>query len=273
VLDAVWLCQLAECGLVKASFVPPEPIWRLRDLTRHRSVLLGERARSAAPGEDAGGRPDQDLLVLTDLLGASGRAMVDALIGGERDPAALANLAKGRSRARMPELTDALDGRFGEHHAFLCGQYLRLIDELTALLDELTRLIEDAVHPWERQIGLRQTIPGVGRATAETIIAETSAVMEQFPTPGQLASWAGATPRALSVGWQGKLEPDRSGQPVARRCPRLGRAFGRPLEAHVSRGQIPPACPSDRRPTCERRPPARHPHRRLAHAQKRPALP
>lgn len=120
--------------------------------------------------------------------------MINALIGGERDPGVLADLARGRSRARISELTDALDGRFQEHHAFLCGQHLRLIDELTALLGELTRRIEDAVRPWERQIGLLQTIPGVGRATAEAIVAETGAVMQQFPTPGQLASWAGATP-------------------------------------------------------------------------------
>jgi transposase len=195
VLDAVWLCQLAECGLVKASFVPPAPIRQLRDLTRHRSALLAERTRSAQRLEKT--LEDAQIKissVLTDLLGASGRAMINALIGGERDPGALADLAKGRSRARISELTDALDGRFQEHHAFLCGQHVRLIDELTALLGELTRRIEDAVRPWERQIGLLQTIPGVGRATAETIVAETGAVMQQFPTPGQLASWAGATP-------------------------------------------------------------------------------
>lgn len=195
VLDAVWLCRLAECGLVKPSFVPPAPVRRLRDLTRHRSVLLGERTRSAQRLEKT--LEDAQIKissVLTDLLGASGRAMIDALIGGERDPGVLANLAKGRSRARIPELTDALDGRFGEHHAFLCGQHLRLFDELTVLLDDLARRIGDAMRPWERQIDLLQTIPGVGRASAETIVAETGAVMQQFPTPGQLASWAGATP-------------------------------------------------------------------------------
>jgi len=276
VLDAVWLGELAECGLVKASFVPPEPVRQLRDLTRHRSVLLSERTRSAQRLEKS--LEDAQIKissVLTDLLGASGRAMIDALIGGERDPAALANLAKGRSRARIiPELTDALDGRFGEHHAFLRRQHLRLIDELTGLLEELTRRIEDAIRPWDRQIGLLQTIPGVGRATAETIVAETGVVMRQFSTAGQLASWAGCDPRALSVGRQGELQPDRSGQPVARRRPRPCRAVGRALEAHVSRGQVPPARPADRRPARERRPPARHPHRRrLAHAHQRSALP
>jgi transposase len=194
-LDAVWLCELAECGLVKASFVPPEPIRQLRDLTRHRSVLLAERTRQAQRLEKT--LEDAQIKissVLTNLLGASGRAIIDALTAGERDPAVLANRAKGRLRARIPELIAALEGRFGEHHAFLCRQHLHLIDELTALLDELTGRIEDAVRPRERQIGLLQTIPGVGRTTAEVIVAETGGLMEQFPTAGHLASWAGTTP-------------------------------------------------------------------------------
>jgi transposase len=195
VLDAVWLCELAECGLVKASFVPPEPIRQLRDLTRHRAALLSERTRQAQRLEKT--LEDAQIKissVLTDLLGASGRAILEALIAGERDPVMLAGRAKGRLRARIPELLDALEGRFGDHHAFLCRQHLRLIDELTGLLEELTRRIEDAVRPWARQVGMLQTIPGVGRTTAEVIVAETGAVMEQFPTAGHLASWAGATP-------------------------------------------------------------------------------
>jgi transposase len=195
VLDAVWLCRLAECGLVTASFVPPEPVRQLRDLTRHRTSLLGERTRQIQRLEKT--LEDAQIKisgVLTDLLGVSGRAMIEALIAGERDPVVLANVAKGRLRARIPELVDALEGRFGEHHGFLCGQHLRLIDELTALLEELTRRIEDAVRPWERQILLLQTIPGVGRKTAETIVAETGVLMERFPTAGHLASWAGVTP-------------------------------------------------------------------------------
>ncbi|WP_212520840.1 IS110 family transposase [Actinospica acidithermotolerans] len=210
VLDAVWLCRLAECGLVRASFVPPEPVRQLRDLTRHRASLLGERTRQVQrlekTLEDAQVKISS---VLTDLLGASGRAMLEALIAGERDPVVLAGRAKGRLRARIPELIDALEGRFTEHHAFLCRQHMRLIDEITELLDELAERITDAMRPWERQVGLLQTIPGVGRCTAETIVAETGALTERFPTPGHLASWAGVTPGHYQSA--GKVNSSRTG--------------------------------------------------------------
>jgi transposase len=210
VLDAVWLCRLAECGLVRASFVPPEPVRALRDLTRHRATLLGERTRQVQrlekTLEDARIKISS---VLTDLIGASGRAIIEALFSGVRDPLAVADRAKGRLRARIPELVDALEGRFGEHHAFLCRQHLRLIDELTELLDEVTGRFERVVRPWERRLLLLQTIPGVGRSAAETIVAETGALMERFPYSGPPGLLGGSEPGALPVGRQGELEPDR----------------------------------------------------------------
>jgi transposase len=173
-------------------------------------AVLGERTRQVQrlekTLEDAQVKVSS---VLTDLLGASGRAIIDGLIAGECDPVVLAGRAKGRLRARMPELVDALDGRFTEHHAFLCRQHLRLIDEITGLIEELTERIRGAMCPWERLVGLLQTIPGVGRATAETIVAETGALMERFPTPGHLASWAGVTPGHYQSA--GKASSSRTG--------------------------------------------------------------
>jgi len=125
--------------------------------------------------------------VLTDLLGASGRAMIGALVGGERHSGVLARLAKGRSRARIPELINALHECFGEHHAFLCGQHLGLLDELATLLDALTRRIEDAMRPWEHQIALLETIPGSGARAPRRSSRRSGAAMAQFPAPGRLA--------------------------------------------------------------------------------------
>jgi transposase len=195
VADAAWLCQLGECGLLKASFVPPEPIRQLRDLTRYRATLASDRAREAQrlekELEDAGIKLSS---VATDILGASGRAMLQALIDGERDVHVLAEMAKARMRPKIPELLEALTGNFGEHHAFLCRLHLQRIDQLTDAIVRLSVRIEQAMRPFARQIELLETIPGVGRSIAEVIIAETGGDMTRFRTPGHLASWAGTTP-------------------------------------------------------------------------------
>ena len=195
VSDAAWLCQMGECGLLKASFVPPEPIRRLRDLTRYRSTLAAERTREAQrlekELEDAGIKLSS---VAADILGRSGRAMLAALIDGERDVHVLAEMAKTRMRPKIPQLVQALTGNFGEHHAFLCRIHLERIDQLSAAILELSRRIEEQMHPFARQVQRLQTIPGVGPATAEVIIAETGADMSRFRTAGHLASWAGMCP-------------------------------------------------------------------------------
>ncbi|GAA4264372.1 IS110 family RNA-guided transposase [Dactylosporangium darangshiense] len=195
VADAVWLAQLAECGLLRASFVPPEPIRQLRDLTRYRTTLLAERSREAKrlekELEDAGIKLSS---VATDLLGVSGRLMLQALINGERDPVTLAQLAKARMRRRIPDLIEALVGNFGEHHAFLCRLHLQRIDQITATVEELSARISEAMEPFRDQLKLLDGIPGVGPGVAEIIIAETGGDMTRFPTAGHLASWAGVCP-------------------------------------------------------------------------------
>jgi transposase len=132
--------------------------------------------------------------VVSDLLGVSGRRILHALVDGQRDPRKLAELARGRMRARIPELVEALDGDFREHHAFLVRMHLRRIDEISAAIDELSERIEEAMGPFLRQRELLETIPGVGQHTAEVIVAEIGADMGRFPSAGNLASWAGTTP-------------------------------------------------------------------------------
>ncbi len=162
VSDAAWLCQMGECGLLRASFVPPEPIRHLRDLTRYRSTLAAERTREAQrlekELEDAGIKLSS---VATDILGVSGRAMLTALIEGERDVHVLAEMAKARMRPKIPQLAEALT--FGDHHAFLCHLHLERIDQISAAILELSKRIEDEMRPFSRQLEHLVTIPGVGR--------------------------------------------------------------------------------------------------------------
>lgn len=195
VADAVWLAQLAECGLLRASFVSPEPIRQLRDLTRYRTTLLQERSREAKrlekELEDAGIKLSS---VATDILGVSGRAMLHALINGERDPAVLAEMAKARMRRRIPDLVEALIGNFGEHHAFLCRLHLQRIDQITVMVRELSERITEAMEPFRHKLTLLDAMPGIGLAVAEVIIAETGGDMTRFPTASHLASWAGVCP-------------------------------------------------------------------------------
>ncbi|HVA10284.1 MAG TPA: IS110 family transposase, partial [Acidimicrobiales bacterium] len=195
VSDAAWLAQLGAHGLVRGSFVPPEPIRQLRDLTRTRTTIVRERGREIQRMEklleDAGIKLSS---VASDINGVSGRAMLEALIDGQRDPAVLANLAKRRLRIKIPELTEALTGRFGEHHAFLARLHLDLIDGHTQAIEELTARIEVVIAPFCRVRELLVTIPGISAIVADVIIAETGGDMSRFPTAGHLASWAGTCP-------------------------------------------------------------------------------
>jgi len=195
VKDSEWLAQLLECGLLRASFVPPPPIRDLRDLTRYRRKQIAERGREVQrlhqTLEDAGIKL---ATVATDVMGVSGRAMIDALIAGTTDPVTLAELARGRLRRKLPALREALRGRFRPHHAFLVGQILAKIDFLDEAMVELTREIDGVLVPFEATLARLDTIPGVNRTTATTIIAETGGDMRQFPSAGNLCSWAGLCP-------------------------------------------------------------------------------
>lgn len=195
VKDAEWLCQLAEAGLLRASFVPPKPIRALRNLTRYRKTQIQERQREAnrlhKALEDTGIKLD---CVASDILGKSGRAMLDALVAGTTDPEVLADLARGRLRSKLPALREALEGRFDQLHAVWIGAILAHLDFLDEQIASLTETIGEQIAPFEKAVELLCTIPGVQRRTAEVIIAEIGIDMNVFPTAKELASWAGQCP-------------------------------------------------------------------------------
>ncbi len=195
VSDAAWLADLGAHGLVRASFVPPEPIRVLRDLTRARTVITQERTREIHRLEklleDAGIKLSS---VATDITGVSGRLMLAALIDGRDDPAVIADLAKRRLRSKIPALTEALNGHFTAHHAFMARLFLDRIDAHTADIERLSARIDEAMEPFQAARELLCSIPGISRTLAEVFVAETGAEMSVFPTAGHLASWAGTAP-------------------------------------------------------------------------------
>jgi len=195
VCDAAWLCQLLEAGLLRASFVPPKPIRALRNLTRYRKAQIRERSREAnrlhKVLEDTGIKLD---CVATDILGVSGRAMLDALVAGTTDPELLADLARGRLRAKLPALREALEGRFDEQHALLVGAILAHLDFLDEQIELLCGAIGEALAPLAAAVELLCSIPGVQRRSAENLLAEIGLEMSRFPSAGHLASWAGQCP-------------------------------------------------------------------------------
>jgi len=195
VKDSEWLAQLLECGLLRSSFVPPPPIRELRDLTRYRRQQVRDQAqevnRLCKVLEDAGLKLTT---VMSDVMGASGRAMLAALIDGTTDPTVLADLARGKLRKKLPALRQALQGRFRPHHAFLIEQILAKVDFLDETLDRLMAEIDRRVAPFEAMLIGLDTIPGVDRIGAISLLAETGGDMRQFPTAAHLCSWGAMCP-------------------------------------------------------------------------------
>jgi len=195
VLDAVWLCKVAERQMLRASFVPPRPIRQLRDLTRYRIDLVGartaEKNRVEKLLEDACIKLS---VVASDIFGVSGRQMMAALIAGERDPKVLAEMARTRMRAKIPQLVEAFTGQFDDHHAFLAHMICDHIDTISRMVAELNTRIDSEIKPYRSELELLDSLPGVDTRTAEVIIAEIGTDMSRFPTADHLASWAGMSP-------------------------------------------------------------------------------
>jgi transposase len=231
--DAEWLSQLLAHGLVRPSFVP-EPAQRtLRELTRRREVVLAARTREKQRLEKFLESTGLKLSsVLSDLFGVSGRAILTAILSGQRDPGALAQLARGRARAKTNELMAAVTGiRFGDHEAFLARQHLDLIDHYTMITDEIDARImahiaehdaqPEPVEPeplsWREAVDLIDTAPGLDRIGACAVMAEIGTDMTRFPTPEHLASWAGVAPGNNATGGKTRPARTRPGNPHLRR--------------------------------------------------------
>jgi transposase len=195
VRDCEWIADLLSHGLLKGGFIPPEPIRDLRDLTRYRKSLTDERVREMNRLQKLLESANIKLSsVATDVMGLSGKAMLEALISGSTDPVVLADLARGKLRKKLPLLREALQGRFRLHHRFLLGQILSHLDFLDEAIEELSKEVENRIVPFSKEVELLDTIPGVDRKVAEALVAEIGIDMSRFPTHRHLASWAGVCP-------------------------------------------------------------------------------
>jgi len=275
VRDAEWIAQLLEHGLLTPSFVPPPDIRRLRLLTRYRVQLQGDRTREMVRLElmleDASIKLSS---VASKLTTVSARAMLAAMIDGQNDPKALADLAKGRMRSKIPDLEQALDGHFDAGHALLARSILHRIDQIQTALAELDEVIDLACEPWTHQIELLQTIPGFGPKVAQVFIAETGGNMTRFHSAANLAAWAGSGAGGLRV--SGPIpfgrEPAR-GQVAVRDPGRSRRIRGQDARQELPRRTTRPHRATPRHGTGPGRGRALHDCDRLPHAHPRRALP
>ena len=209
--DSEWLAQLLECGLLRASFVPPRPVRDLRDLTRLRKTLIRERGHHVNRIEKTLELAHIKLgCVVTDLMGKTGRAILQALSAGIDDPDQLAEYAQGLLRKKRAALREALVGRLTPHYAFLLQQHLALIDALETHIVTLDARIEEAMAPFAEPAALAQTMPGVAVRAAQAILAETGVDMQPFPTAAHLASWARLCPGTHESA--GKRQPTTTGK-------------------------------------------------------------
>jgi len=195
VKDCEWITDLLSHGLLRGSFIPPEPIRDLRDLTRYRKSLTDERVRGVNRLQKLLESANIKLSsVATDVMGVSGKAMLEALISGSTDPEVLSDLAKGRLRKKLSLLKEALQGRFRPHHRFLLGEILVHLDFLDEAIERLSEEVVNRIVPFSKVIELMDLIPGIDQRVAEGIVAEIGIDMSRFPTHRHLASWAGVCP-------------------------------------------------------------------------------
>lgn len=217
VKDSEWLADLLRHGLLQPSFIPPAPIRELRELTRYRKVLVQSRASEVSRVQKVlEGANIKLASVATDVLGKSGRAILDALLAGEENPAALAELARGRMRSKRPQLQQALDGRLLGQHRLVLKHLLDHIDFLDRSLAELEAEIERCLAPFGEAVALAQTIPGVGETAATVIIAELGTEMSRFASAKHLASWAGVCPGNKQSGGKRLSGKTTKGNPYLR---------------------------------------------------------
>jgi transposase len=217
VRDAEWIADLLRHGLLRASFIPDQPQRELRELTRYRTALTRERANEVNRVQKTlEGANIKLAAVATDILGKSGRDILAALVGGTSDGTTLAHLARGRLREKIPQLEQALHGHFSAHHRFLIAEQLAHIDALEASIERVSDEIAERVRPCERALQQLQTIPGVGRRTAEILVAEIGVDLTRFKSARHLASWAGRCPGNDESGGKRRSGRTRKGSPWLR---------------------------------------------------------
>ena len=238
--DGEWLSDLLRHGLLRKSFVPDKPIRELRDLTRCRAMLAKERARLSCRIQKVLEDANIKLAsVASDVLGASGRAMLKAIVKGESDPAVLADLAQKRLRAKLPELRLALTGCISDHHRFLLRQWLELLDTFEQKIAEFDQQIEEKVGPFQDAVTKWVTIPGIDRVAACCLVAEIGADMEQFPSARHLSSWAGMCPGNNESAGKHRSGKTRRGRRVASQGAVRGCVGGVPLQEVVFPRSVP----------------------------------
>jgi transposase len=236
VKDCEWIAELLRHGLLRGSFVPERPQRELRELTRYRTALVRERAAEVSRLQKTlEGANIKLASVATDIMGNSGRQMLKALIAGSTDASEMAQLARGKLRAKIPQLEQALRGCFGAHQRFLIAQQLAHIDFLEETIEQLSAEIAERMRPLEEAIERLETIPGVGRRTAEAILAEIGPEMSRFPTYRHLASWAGMCPGNDQSGGKRRSGKTTKGNPWLRAAlVEAAHAAGRTKETYLS---------------------------------------
>ena len=235
VRDSEWIAELLRHGLLKASFVPERSQRELRELTRYRTSLIQERSAEVNRLQKTLEGANLKLAaVATDIRGKSGQEILAALVAGRTEPAALAELAKGKLRAKLPELERALSGRFGAHQRFLVAQQLAHLDFLDESIERVNAEIAERLRPFEPAIERLDTIPGVGRRIAEIVLAEVGPDLSRFPTAAHLASWAGMCPGNHESAGKRKSGRTRKGNGWLRGAlTEAGQAAGRTKHTYV----------------------------------------
>jgi len=237
VTDCEWIAQLLQCGLLRGSFVPEQPQRELRDLTRHRASLSEQKAsvvnRIHKILEDANIKLAS---VATDVMGVSGRSMIEALMGGAKTSEAMAQLARGRMKKKIPDLEMALEGKVTDHHRFMLQRLLGQVDFLEQEIREVSARIEEVVSPsFQKAVARIDEVPGINRVTAEAILAEIGTDMRQFPTAKHLASWAAMCPGNHESAGKRKSGKTRHGNRWLRRSlAEAAWAAGRAKESYFS---------------------------------------
>ena len=235
VKDAEWIADLLRLGLLRASFIPDRPQRELRELTRYRTSLLQERSAEVNRLQKTlEGANIKLSSVATDIMGKSGRDMLAALVAGRTDAAAMAQLARGKMREKLPQLEKALRGQFAAHQRFLVAQQLTHIDGLDDIIERVSAEIAERVRPFAQEIEQVDTVTGIGRRTAEVLVAEVGTTLTRFPTHRHLTSWAGLCPGNNESGGKHHSGKTRKGSPWLRAALiEAARAAGRSKKTYV----------------------------------------